>query len=397
MKIKFIKTLIFIFVLILFSVSYVSAEELSERLKGKILLQVEDVGQAWYVEPETKQRAFLGRPADAFRIMRELGLGISEKDFNSFGEKAPGRLSGRILLRVELHGEAYYVNSNDLKMYYLGRPHDAFNIMRERGLGITNDNLNQITVHENYSEETVQENNALIGLQKQLEGQAKLIEELQEQQAQKERQSDIENMNQQNETGEITPLTAGQVFEKVAPAVVFIETSKGNGSGFIYDSDGYIVTNEHVVRGVENAFITLKSGATLTGEVLGKDFAVDLAIIKIGGKNFPNVEFGNINKLKQGDDVYSLGYPESLWVGFDQISIKEGIYSRRVELDSYFLLEHTAEILHGSSGGPLADKYGEVIGVNSGGYTSDEISDPLKFAVPISTVKAFIPILKGGN
>jgi hypothetical protein len=76
--------------------------------------------------------------------MRELGLGVSNKDFDLFGDYAPNKLSGKILLKVEGNGEAYYVNPVDLKMHYLGRPADAFALMRELGLGITNENLNKI-------------------------------------------------------------------------------------------------------------------------------------------------------------------------------------------------------------------------------------------------------------
>src|SRR3989339_510684 len=96
--------------------SFLSAATLAERLSGKILLQVEDAGQAWYVEPGTGKRAFLGRPDDAFRIMRELGLGISEANYNIFASKVPAKFSGKILLRVEAHGEAYYVSPGDLQM-----------------------------------------------------------------------------------------------------------------------------------------------------------------------------------------------------------------------------------------------------------------------------------------
>jgi len=128
-----------------------SANNLSSRLKGRILLQVEGAGESWYVDPVQQERAYLGRPDDAFRIMREFGLGISEKDYTSFGENAPSLLSGRILLRVELNGEAYYVNPVDLKMYYLGRPADAFTVMRELGLGITNNDLDNIVIDTDYS------------------------------------------------------------------------------------------------------------------------------------------------------------------------------------------------------------------------------------------------------
>ncbi|MFA4999767.1 MAG: hypothetical protein WC545_00175 [Patescibacteria group bacterium] len=121
---------------------------LAKRLAGRILLQVQAKGEAWYVNPVNSAKYYLGRPADAFGIMRGLGLGVSEKDYASWNGKAPSRLAGRILLRVQAKGEAYYVNPLDLKLHYLGRPADAFAIMRNLGLGITNDNLRQISVED---------------------------------------------------------------------------------------------------------------------------------------------------------------------------------------------------------------------------------------------------------
>jgi len=112
---------------------------------GRILLQVQDKGQAWYVDPLSSKRYYLGRPDDAWRIMRDFGLGASNKDLDYFlSTKAPARLSGRILLRVQDKGQAYYVNPLDLKLSYLGRPNDAFNVIRSFGLGITNNDLAKI-------------------------------------------------------------------------------------------------------------------------------------------------------------------------------------------------------------------------------------------------------------
>jgi hypothetical protein len=122
---------------------------LTNRLAGRILLQVEEKGQAWYVEPVSKQKHFMGRPADAFDMMRRFGLGISEANFSKFEKSGvPARFTGRIFLRVENKGEAYYVNPVDMKMHYLGRPADAFNLMRELALGISNSNIRQIPVGE---------------------------------------------------------------------------------------------------------------------------------------------------------------------------------------------------------------------------------------------------------
>lgn len=145
--------IIFVFILTgIFLFNFVLAEDLSSKLAGRILLQIQDKGQAWYIDPTTSQRAFLGRPADAFRIMKELGLGISERDYNSFINKVPTRLAGRILLRVESLGQAYYVNPVDLKLYYLDKPSDAYNLMVKLGLGITNKDLDKIPILKNYEE-----------------------------------------------------------------------------------------------------------------------------------------------------------------------------------------------------------------------------------------------------
>jgi hypothetical protein len=116
------------------------------NLRGRILLQVQDVGQAWYVNPLNYQRYYLGRPDDAFNVMRSLGLGVSNTDLALFFKSVPPRLAGRILLQVQDKGQAYYVDPVELKLYYLGRPQDAFNVMRARGLGITNADLNKIPV-----------------------------------------------------------------------------------------------------------------------------------------------------------------------------------------------------------------------------------------------------------
>ncbi len=133
----------------------VHAETLAERVSGYVLLDVENNGEAWYVSPPTLERYYLGRPADAFSIMRALGLGITDEDLANIPTESDTftgdlalreRLSGRILLQVEEHGEAWYVYPGSLKRYYLGRPDDAFALMQELGLGITQTDLAQIPI-----------------------------------------------------------------------------------------------------------------------------------------------------------------------------------------------------------------------------------------------------------
>ena len=134
----------FLFVSLFYTFNHSQA---AAGLNGRILLQVEDKGQAWYVNPLDSKRYYLGRPDDAFSLMRSLGLGASNSDLNYFlTNGAPLRLSGRILLQVEDKGQAYYVDSLTRKLYYLGRPADAFNLMRQKALGITNRDLNLIPI-----------------------------------------------------------------------------------------------------------------------------------------------------------------------------------------------------------------------------------------------------------
>jgi hypothetical protein len=177
------------------------------RLSGRILLQVEKHGEAWYVNPADNLRYYLGRPNDAFRIMRNLGIGISNQDLkkipigleyisgndsdhdglnnrleNAIGTRADavdtdkdgwndfleiennnnplgaGKMPldknfanqhlGEIFLQVQNNGEAWYVNPVNGKRYFLGLPVDAYNLMRSLGLGITNNDLNNVVSRE---------------------------------------------------------------------------------------------------------------------------------------------------------------------------------------------------------------------------------------------------------
>lgn len=131
-----------------------TSASLENSLSGRIVLQVESKGMAWYIDPVTKSRIFLGRPADAFNIMREHALGITNDDLGKIPRSDENRptstlakqLAGRIVLQVQANGEAWYIDPVTLKRYFLGRPTDAFNVMRGRGLGITDDNINRVKI-----------------------------------------------------------------------------------------------------------------------------------------------------------------------------------------------------------------------------------------------------------
>jgi hypothetical protein len=118
---------------------------LSAKLSGDILLQIQQHGEAWYVNPANNKKYFLGRPADAFNIMRKLGLGTTHAYITShLNGTFPAAVSGKILLDVQTHGEAYYIYPKNMKAYYLGLPADAFSVMRNLGLGITDANIGKI-------------------------------------------------------------------------------------------------------------------------------------------------------------------------------------------------------------------------------------------------------------
>ena len=145
------KYIFFLIAIAFFPIQTMAGEEShsssSSHLNGRILLQVEENGEAWYVQPDTGKRYFMGRPADAFNLMRSLGLGIAHDELSSYlNGTFPDRLLGMILLDVEKNGEAYYVYPVDKKAYFLGRPAEAFDVMRNTGLGISNTNLKKISV-----------------------------------------------------------------------------------------------------------------------------------------------------------------------------------------------------------------------------------------------------------
>jgi hypothetical protein len=126
-----------------------AAPSLADRLKGQVLLQVASHGEAWYVDPASLKRVYLKDGGAAFNIMRSFGLGISESDYAKLAagnSSLRARVNGRIVLRVALHGEAYYLCPRTGALSYIKDGAAAFTIMRQCGLGISNSDLAQISV-----------------------------------------------------------------------------------------------------------------------------------------------------------------------------------------------------------------------------------------------------------
>lgn len=145
--------LFFCLLVALFSVTVAQAAT-PEKLNGRLLLQVEDRGKVWYVDPNTSLRAYLGSQDNALKVVRNFGVGISDANLNKIDKDRvfAKKLAGKIFLQVEAHGEAWYVNPIDLKKYYLGQPSDMFLVMKKLSLGITNKDLLKISVLAKYDE-----------------------------------------------------------------------------------------------------------------------------------------------------------------------------------------------------------------------------------------------------
>ncbi|MEI7452356.1 MAG: hypothetical protein WCK37_04130 [Candidatus Falkowbacteria bacterium] len=122
------------------------AAESSTKLNGRILLQVESHGEAWYVNPKDSKRYYMADGSSAYKIMRNLGVGIANKDLDKIkaDKNFAKKNQGKIFLQVESHGEAYYIDING-NAHYLKDGAAAYGIMRDLGLGIKNSDLGKIT------------------------------------------------------------------------------------------------------------------------------------------------------------------------------------------------------------------------------------------------------------
>ena len=145
---------------------------------------------------------------------------------------------------------------------------------------------------------------------------------------------------------------------------------EGGGSGVIISSDGYILTNNHVVDGADEVMVTYNTRSTLSAKVIGTDPQTDLAVIKIDAKDLPAVVFGNSDEVKLGQWVLAVGFPLNLdaTVTAGIVSAKSrsiGINSRQSDRAIESFIQTDAAINPGNSGGALVNTQGQLIGVNS--------------------------------
>ncbi len=168
---------------------------------------------------------------------------------------------------------------------------------------------------------------------------------------------------------------------------------KSLGSGFIISQDGYILTNNHVVKGADEILVKLTDRRELVAELVGADPRSDLALLKVDADDLPTVPLGNSDRLQVGEWVLAIGSP----FGFDH-SVTAGIVSatgRSLANENYVpFIQTDVAINPGNSGGPLFNLKGEVVGINSQIYTRSGGFMGLSFAIPISMAMEVVDQLK---
>ena len=166
----------------------------SNKLNGYILIQVEARGEAWYVQPLTGKRFYMKDGDAAYQMMRSLSVGVSEKDYARLVNETSFRskLRGQIVLRVEAHGEAYYIHPKNLSIHYLQNGTEAYRVMREQSLGITDINLAKIPLSDQVNQAPITAPisnqpspvNATVTLEQEATSRQRLAEEARAQQQQ---------------------------------------------------------------------------------------------------------------------------------------------------------------------------------------------------------------------
>jgi len=191
------------------------------------------------------------------------------------------------------------------------------------------------------------------------------------------------------------------VIEKASRSVVNVNTVRifrdlfyrvvpvqGMGSGFIFDAEGYVLTNNHVIADAREITVTLSDGRVFKGQLAGTSRRADVAVVKISGENLTPVPLGDSDKLRVGQRVYAIGNPFGLVGGPTVTSgvvsaLNRTIHSEQAAFEG--LVQTDAAINPGNSGGPLIDVEGKVVAINT---AIIPFAQGIGFAVPINAAKA---------
>lgn len=194
-------------------------------------------------------------------------------------------------------------------------------------------------------------------------------------------------------------LSLQSVYAKCLPSVVGIHADirrgeYSTGTGIVLTSDGYIVTNTHVLDGAKSVTVTTSDGTEYTGALVGADAVSDIAVLKIDAQGLTPAEFGDSSSLQVGDDVVSIGNPlgEQLrWTmtnGIISAINRDMVYNGH----SMTLLQTNAAINEGNSGGPLINMYGQVIGITNMKALSTGV-EGIGFAIPTAVIRPIVNAL----
>ena len=218
----------------------------------------------------------------------------------------------------------------------------------------------------------------------------------------------VTNGNHAQTAGEITGIVESydysliDIFEKSEESVVRVnvlrgDTEGGMGSGFVFSEDGYVITNQHVVKESKKVTITFLDGESYIGDVIGTDPDLDIAVIKVNPSNtyLQPIKIGDSSKLRVGEKIAAIGNPFGL-----SGSMTAGIVSqigRLLPQESGYsipdVIQTDAAINPGNSGGPLINMKGEVVGINTAIQSATGEFSGIGFAVPSNTVKKVVPVL----
>jgi S1-C subfamily serine protease len=227
---------------------------------------------------------------------------------------------------------------------------------------------------------------AFLNLQTQLETMQTTLDE--QSNEIRDLQNRIEVLDAVNQTG-LMPWST--IYEQLKDSVVLIETNLGLGSGFVYDMDGHIVTNHHVIEDASSIQVTFLNGNVTSADVVGMDIYSDLAVIKIDPTvtTLQPVVVGSSSDLIVGEPVAAMGNPFGL-----SDTLTAGIVSsleRTMEAEGNYviidIIQIDAAVNPGNSGGPLVNLKGQVVGVNTAIQSETGSFTGIGFAIPSDTIK----------